>query len=68
MLNENILAVDIHKHLGVALSCDGTWHNHIHFIKTKAWQKISFMRKIKYTLDRKSLETIYIRFIRPNLE
>ena len=30
--------------------------------------RINVMRKFKYTLDRKSLETIYIAFIRPILE
>ena len=40
---------------------------HIDYIKEKAW-RINIMRKLKYDLDRKSLETIYIVFIRPILE
>ena len=35
---------------------------------SKAWSRINLMRKFKYTLDRKSLETIYIAWIRPILE
>ena len=31
--------VQHHKHLGVILSNDGTWHEHINLITSKAWQK-----------------------------
>ena len=68
MLNEDIIEVDMHKHLGVILSNDGSWHNHINIIKEKAWKRINLMRKLKYKLDRKSLEVMYVSFIRPILE
>ena len=68
MLGENIVEVETHKHLGVFLSSDGSWHNHTNYIQNKAWQRINIMRKLKYTLDRKSLEIIYTSFIRPLLE
>ena len=60
--------VQHHKHLGVILSNDGTWHEHINFITSKAWQKIYVMRKLKLMLDRDSLNKIYISFVRPTLE
>ena len=41
---------------------------HIEYVKSKAWSRINVMRKFKYTLHRKSLETIYIAFVRPILE
>ena len=41
---------------------------HIINIKTKAWFRINIMRRLKFQLDRKSLETIYMSFIRPLLE
>ena len=47
--------VQHHKHLGVILSNDGTWHEHINLITSKAWQKIYVMRKLKFMLDRDSL-------------
>ena len=68
MLNQQIKDVQFHKHLGVYLSTDCSWHKHIDYIKGKAWTRINVMRKFKYTLDRKSLETIFITFIRPILE
>ena len=60
--------VDTHKHLGLIFASDGSWHNHIEYIMSKAWQRINVMRKLKYQLDRRSLEIIYLSFIRPILE
>jgi len=68
MQNVNIPTVDVHKHLGVFISNDYTWHVHISFIKEKAWTRIHIMRKLKIMLDRKTLEKIYVSFIRPILE
>ncbi|MCG8046167.1 MAG: reverse transcriptase domain-containing protein [Candidatus Thiodiazotropha endolucinida] len=60
--------VSSHKHLGIIFSNDCSWHDHIEHIKTKAWARINVMRKLKFKLDRKSLQTIYFSFIRPLLE
>ena len=68
MQNVQIEEVDSHKHLGLHLSQDCTWHKQIDYIKEKAWFRINVIRKLKFKLDRKSLETIYIAFIRPILE
>ena len=68
MLNQQIQEVENHKHLGIYLSNNGTWHTHINYIKEKAWNIIKVMRKLKFQLDRKSLEIIYTSFIRPILE
>jgi hypothetical protein len=68
MLQAPIQTVQEHKHLGMFFSSDGSWHSHITYIKEKAWTRIHIMRRLKYTLNRKSLEIIYISFIRPVLE
>ena len=68
MFNQQIMEVDTHKHLVIHLSNDGSWHKQISYIKEKAWARINIMRRLKFVLDRKSLETIYISFIRPILE
>ena len=60
--------VQHHKHLGVILSNDSTWHEHINYITSKAWQNIYVMRKLKFLLDKDSLNKIYILFVRPTLE
>ena len=68
MQNQQIKEVENHKYLGLYFSNDGTWHAHINYIKEKAWNRINIMRKLKFQLDRKSLEIIYTSFIRPILE
>lgn len=68
MLNQQISEVDMHKHLGIFFSNDCSWHKHINYIKEKAWTRVNIMRKLKFQLDRRSLEIIYTSFIRPILE
>ena len=68
MQNHQISEVEFHKHLGLYFCSDCSWHHHINYVKEKAWLRINIMRKLKFKLDRKSLETIYITFIRPLLE
>ena len=68
MSNQIISEVSMHKHLGVLLSNNCTWHSHIDHIKEKSWARINLLRKLKFTLDRRSLEIIYFSFIRPLLE
>lgn len=63
-----ISETDSHKHLGLILSNNCTWHEHFEYIKSKAWKRVNVMRKLKSQLDRKSLQTIYFSFIRPLLE
>ncbi|MCG8034058.1 MAG: reverse transcriptase family protein [Candidatus Thiodiazotropha taylori] len=68
MQDHQITEVESHKHLGIYLSNDCSWHVQIEYIKQKAWFRINVMRKLKFKLDRKALEIIYIAFIRPILE
>lgn len=65
---EFIENVSSHKHLGVTLSSDLKWSNHIDNLCNSASKKMSALKKLKLSLDRKSLETIYFSFIRPSLE
>ena len=60
--------VNQHKHLGVLLSDDLSWTNHIETISSKAWKRIGLLRQYKYLLDRASLQKMYISFIRPSLD
>ena len=67
MSDVQIKEVASHKHLGIHLSSDCTWHTHIDYIKEKAWLRLNIMRRLKFILDRRSLETVYTSFIRPLL-
>ena len=68
MNNTIIENVREHKHLGLILSDDGSWHKHIDMIVKKAFNRLNILRKFRYYLDRKTLEKLYISFIRPILE
>ena len=68
MQNVQIEEVNSHKHLGLHFSQDCTWHKQIDYTKDKAWFRINVTRKLKFKLDRKSLEIIYIAIIQPILE
>ena len=68
MNDEPIKEVTSHKHLGIFFSNDETWHQHIDYITSKAWTRFNIMRKLKFILDRQSLEITYTSFIRPVLE
>ena len=63
MAQLNINEVTPHKHLGLIFSDDGSWHEHIDHVKAKSWFRLNIMRKLKFQLDRKSLEIIYTSFI-----
>ena len=68
MNQTQVQEVTSHKHLDLTFSNDCTWHEHLDYIKTKAWNRINIMRKLKFNFDRHSLQTIYFSFIRPLLE
>ena len=65
MEGKQIVEVDSHKHLGLIFKNDCSWHNHIDYVKEKAWSRVNAMRKFKFDFDRKSLETVYLTFARP---
>ena len=65
MNNETVTTVESHKHLGITVEHSGSWYKHIQLITSKAWQRIHIIRKLKFHMDRKSLDIIYTSFIRP---
>ena len=65
---EVIKNVSSHKYLGVFISSDLKWNNHTEYLCEHASKKLSMLKSLKFTLDRKSLETIYVSCIRPSLE
>ena len=67
-LNTQIKEVKIHKHLGLTFLSDLKWAYHINEVQTKANKKLNLIKKLKFKLDRQSLEVIFMSFIRPTLE
>ena len=60
--------VQNHKHLGVTLSEDGSWHTHITNIANSAAKVLGTMRILKFKLKRKSLNQIYVSYLSPIME
>ena len=60
--------VTAHKHLGVILSSNLSWNEHIDDICLKASKRLDILRALKYKLSRQALELIYLSFIRPIIE
>ena len=59
---------EAHKHLGLTIQKNGKWSKHITDITTRAQRRVDILRGHMYTLDRQSLQKLYISFIRPLLE
>jgi hypothetical protein len=56
------------KHLGLTFSSNLSWSEHISSVLKSVSPMADVLKKLKYNLDRDSLEKIYFSFIRPKLE
>ena len=63
--NVNLDYVNSHKHLGVTLSDDGTWHAHISNIASSASKVLGSLKLLRFKLKRATLNQIYISYLRP---
>jgi hypothetical protein len=63
-----IKEVQQHKHLGITFQRNAKWSVHIAEITNKAKKKIDILRSLTYRLDRRSMEKLYLGYVRPSLE
>ena len=68
MDNTILKNVSSHKHLGVTLTEDLSWSDHIENMAVGANRALDIFNALKFKLDRKSLEKFYFSYIRPKLE
>ena len=68
MNDQDLHVVNSHKYLGVIISDNSQWNDHIDYIVKKTYYRLNIMRKSRSFLDRYSLEKNYISFIRPLVE
>lgn len=66
--NRVLKKVSSHKHLGLTLTSNMSWREHIDNICKSAGLRINILRKMAYKLNRLVLERLYISYIRPLLE
>ena len=68
MNDQNLHVVNSHKHLGVIISDNGQWNDHIYYIVKKTYNRLDIMRNSRTFLDRSSLEHKYSSFLIPLVE
>ena len=61
----NLESVSIHKHLGLTFSSDLKWNNHVNVINARADKRLCQLEALRFKLNRKYLEILYISYIRP---
>ena len=66
--NSVVDEVSNHKHLGIVLSNDLGWANHIDEICAKAMRRLDVIQSFKFKLDRNALERVYKSFVLPIME
>jgi hypothetical protein len=59
---------DSHKHLGLTFTKNLSWSCHIGNIIKSVSPMVDVLKKLKYSIDRDTLEKIYFTFIRSKLE
>jgi hypothetical protein len=68
MNDSKLEIVDNYKHLGLQFNKRLNWRDHVLSIVTKGNRNLDVLKRLRYSLDRKTLETLYMSFIRPSLE
>ena len=64
----NLKSVSVHKHLGLTFSSDLKWNNHVDDINARADKRLCQLEALRFKLNRKTLEILYISYIRPIVE
>ena len=63
-----VISVKSHCHLGLTLSHDLTWNDHIEDMVRRANKRLDIVCRLSYMLDRGTLSQMYSGFVRPLLE
>ena len=66
--NTVLSSSNTHKHLGVTLSSNAKWSDHINNVFDSCSKKINVLRKLKYILSKSNILKLYRTFILPILE
>ena len=69
MINGTILRrVTSHRHLGLTITSDMSWAEHIDNVCLSASRRLNILRKLGHKLSRRTLELLYYAYIRPLIE
>ena len=59
MNDQDLHVVNSHKLLGVIISHNGQWNDHIDYIVKKTYNRLNIMRKSRTFLDRLFIKNLY---------
>jgi ribonucleases P/MRP protein subunit RPP40 len=65
---ENLSWVDSYPYLGVTVSSDLSWHNHVSCVSTKATKTLNFIRQTIHGCSPEAKALAYTSLVRPHLE
>jgi len=65
---EALLVVDSYPYLGITISSDLRWHEHINNISAKATRTLNFVRRNIYSCPPEAKALAYTSLVRPHLE
>ena len=68
LCGEPIIKTDCITTLGVKITSDLTWSNHVNALIAKASQRLAVIKRYRKILPRTALTTLYITMVRPILE
>ena len=66
--NTLLNVVNSHSYLGVTVSSDLCWHEHVNNISAKATKTLNFIRRNVYWCSLDTKATAYISLVHPHLE
>ena len=66
--NTLLNVVNSHSYLGVIVSSDLRWHEHVNSVSAKAAKTLNFIRRNVYCCPPDTKATAYISLVRPHLE
>ena len=66
--NMPIAHVQAHKHIGLWISHNLKWHQHIESLINKCSRLIGILKSLKHKLNRKAIEKLFFSYIRPIME
>ena len=66
--NIKITRTETAKFLGVVIDENLTWKNHINYIENKIAKNVGIIKRVRYLLLEKTLNTLYNTLVLPNIK
>ena len=68
MDNTPVKNVRQHKPLGLVMEKEGKWKEHVEEMTTRAMRRVGILRGLRWRLNRRTIEKLYVTYIQPIFE